>query len=97
MDHKWISISETHDQCLRCGVAAPDCGDDHGSLPWGCEGTGVASPHWFERTAPWSGVYVGDDGITLHAYAGWRIACEHCGHAISEYTRPSEVQWECTA
>ena len=106
--HRWIGTGDTTsvsvpclppadlsvDQCLGCGVTAPDCGDDHGTLPIGCPGPDVATPHRFAPLRTWSTSWVNADG-SVGTAGGWTLYCEACGQRITETTTPDSVAWEC--
>lgn len=88
--HHWMSVDsggdghENEDQCISCGVVAPDVADkdssfsDHGALPLHCPGPdGAYNAHHFTHTG---------DG---------ELDCAYCGHQVKNDTKPSDVEWEC--
>lgn len=83
MSHRWLSTDGDEDQCIGCGVVAPDHGagvvSDHGPLPWWCPGPEVGIPHHFT------------DAVEPDT-----IECARCGYVVTPYTVPGPMNWECT-
>jgi hypothetical protein len=88
--HRWLTADDdpdrprTLDQCIGCGVVAPDFGEgvvsDHGPLPIGCPGP--------DATAPWIAHHFDDAGDGA-------IECDHCTLRIDMHTLPADVDWQC--